>query len=130
MKSGRRAAREARRLYQLCLVGGSVDEGRVRQVVRRGLDSGRAEGLTVLSRFERLVRLEGERRRARVESAVPLPPDLRTGIEARLARTYGPGLVTAFAENADLIGGVRVQVGSDVYDGSVLGGLAALEARF
>jgi F0F1-type ATP synthase delta subunit len=29
-----------------------------------------------------------------------------------------------------LIGGVRIQVGSDVYDGSILAGLVALENSF
>ncbi len=63
-------------------------------------------------------------------SAVPLPADLRAQIEAGVARLYGPGIVTTFAEDPALLGGVRVTVGSDVYDGTVRGGLAALEAQF
>ena len=50
-------------------------------------------------------------------------------IQADLARVYGPGLNTSFALNLDLIGGVRIRVGSDVYDGSVRARLAALAAR-
>jgi F-type H+-transporting ATPase subunit delta len=37
-------------------------------------------------------------------------------------------LDTAFAENPELIGGMRIQIGSDVYDGSVRARLKALEA--
>jgi F-type H+-transporting ATPase subunit delta len=37
---------------------------------------------------------------------------------------------TSFAENPALIGGMRVRVGSDVYDGSVRTALLALEERF
>jgi F-type H+-transporting ATPase subunit delta len=59
-----------------------------------------------------------------------LPPDLQAGIEAGLKRRYGPGLSTAFAHRPALIGGMRIQVGSDVYDGSVRAGLAALEKSF
>jgi F-type H+-transporting ATPase subunit delta len=59
-----------------------------------------------------------------------LPPDLQASIEAGLARRYGPGLSTAFAHRPALIGGMRIQVGSDVYDGSVRAGLAALEKSF
>jgi len=36
----------------------------------------------------------------------------------------------SFAHSPALIGGMRVKVGSDVYDGSVQARLATLEARF
>jgi len=39
-------------------------------------------------------------------------------------------LVFAFSQNPSLIGGLRVQVGSDVFDGSVQARLADLEASF
>ncbi len=61
---------------------------------------------------------------------MPLPPDVRAQLEAGVARLYGTGIATSFAEDPALLGGVRVSVGSDVYDGSVKGGLAALETRF
>ena len=77
-----------------------------------------------------LHRSEIARRTATVESAAPLPPDLQAGIEAGLKRRYGPGLSTAFAHDPALIGGMRIQVGSDVYDGSVRAGLEALEQSF
>jgi F-type H+-transporting ATPase subunit delta len=59
-----------------------------------------------------------------------LPGDLRDAIGSSLARKYGPGLVTNFVHRPALIGGMRIQVGSDVYDGSVVARLAALERRF
>ena len=43
---------------------------------------------------------------------------------------YGPGISTSFAETSALIGGMRIRVGSDVYDGSVKAGLVALEKSF
>jgi len=43
---------------------------------------------------------------------------------------YGPGLNISFSQNATLIGGMRVKVGSDVYDGSVQARLAALQESF
>jgi F-type H+-transporting ATPase subunit delta len=62
-----------------------------------------------------------------VESATPLPPDLRASVERGVAHEYGPGVSTSFQENPALIGGMRVKVGSDVYDGSVLSALSTLE---
>ena len=67
---------------------------------------------------------------AKVESAVPLAAELRTNVQASLVRAYGPELSTSFADNPTLIGGMRIKVGSDVYDGSVKAGLTALENSF
>ena len=42
----------------------------------------------------------------------------------------GIALNLSFGENPALIGGLRIKVGSDVYDGSVQARLAALEETF
>ncbi len=91
--------------------------------------TGRRGRLPILTHFARLVSLEQTRHRAVVESARALPADLRTSVEASLARRYGPGLRTSFSEEPALIGGMRVRVASDVYDGSVRAALRALEQR-
>ena len=83
----------------------------------------------ILTEFRRLVRLERDRHTALVESASPLPLDVREGVHAALLRLYGSGVDTSFAQNPALIGGMRIRVGSDVYDGSVRARLAAFEAR-
>jgi F-type H+-transporting ATPase subunit delta len=130
MKVTKRAKREAKQLLRVCLVNGVLDEHRVRQVVQHVVAAGRRNGPAILSHFRRLVKLEVARRTATIESATPLPPDLQAAIQVGLQRRYGAGLATAFDHRPALIGGVRIQVGSDVYDGTVRGGLAALEKRF
>ena len=130
MKTPKQAQREAGRLFRLCQVNGSLDESRARTAVQRMLTAGHSGELAVLSRFQRLVRRDGERHRAEIASAAPLPHQVRSAIEQDLTRLYGPGLVMSFVEDPSLIGGLRLTVGSDVYDGSVRGGLAALEGRF
>ena len=130
MRTTRRTRREARRLYRACVVGGLLDEGRARQVTGRVAEARRRGGLAVLAHFQRLVKLDRARHQAVVESATPLPPDLRASVEAGVVRVYGPGVSTSFADTPALIGGMRVKVGSDVYDGSVRGALLALEERF
>jgi len=65
-----------------------------------------------------------------VESAAPLPADFRGRLESLVTRVYGSGVSTSFEENPALIAGIRVQVGSDVYDGSVRAALAGLQDRF
>jgi len=129
IRTSKQARRDAKQLFRLCLVNGRLDESRVRQVVQRVLQSRRRGYLTLLSYFQRLVKLDCVRHTANVESAVPLPADLQSSVRSGLEGVYGVGLTTLFAHNPALIGGMRVKVGSDVYDGSVQSGLAALEKR-
>jgi F-type H+-transporting ATPase subunit delta len=129
MKTHKRFLRAARQLYRLCLVDGVLDDKRVRLTARRLAQSKRRGALSILKAFHRLVRLDRERHAAVIESATPLADPLQQQIEADLARRYGPGLETSFKANPALIGGMRIKVGSTVFDGSVRGRLAALQAR-
>jgi len=130
MKITKKAKREAKQLYRLCLVNGLLDENRVRQIVQRMIAAGKRDCPSILAHFLRLVKLEYAQHTATVESATPLPPELQTIVQAGLTQRYGPGLATEFLERPDLIGGMRVQVGCDVYDGSVRAGLEALANSF
>ena len=129
MKANRKVKRAARQLFRLCLVDGVLDEGRTRQVAQRLAASRQRGALAILSDLQRLVRLDREQHRALVESAAPLAPGMRDDIRAGLTRGYGPSLEATFVENPALIGGMRIKVGSDVYDDSVRARLAALQAR-
>ena len=130
MKTIKQLESEAKHLYRLCLVDGSLDEDRVRQVVRRVLESKQRGSFAFLSHFRRLVKLDCARHTATVESATPLPADLQTSVSSDLERLYGPKLSISFADAPALIGGMRIKVGSDVYDSSVKARLAALEDAF
>ena len=129
MKSTKKVNRAARALFQLCLTGGELDDGRARLVATRLAASPRRGAIALLVAFQRLVRLERTRRTAVVESATPLGDGLRESILTRLGRQYGSRLETSFTENAALIGGVRITVGSDVYDGSIRAKLAKMASR-
>jgi F-type H+-transporting ATPase subunit delta len=123
----KQAKRQAKQLLRSCLINGLLDEDRARQAVRNTLISSYRDGGPTLTHFLRLVRLHRAQHTAVIESAAPLPLDIQALLHDRLARLYGPGLAAAFAQRPSLLGGVRIQVGSDVYDGSVRGRLAALE---
>lgn len=129
MKGTKKNKREARKLFRVCLVNGALDEGRARRVTRHLAASKRRGTVAVLSAFHRLVQLDHDRHTAVVESAAPLDTLVRSELESDLRRMYGPAVVTSFAENPALLGGVRIKVASDVYDGSIRGRLAALQAR-
>ena len=114
MTVNKKAQRAARHLFRFCRANGVLDDGRVRQVTRRIVSSRR---------------LDRERHSARVESAVPLGRSAQERIQSALVSMYGSTLETSFAQNAALIGGMRIRVGSNVYDDSVRRRLAALIAR-
>ena len=129
MQATKRMKRQARELFRVCLVNGALDHARARLVAQRLGPSRRRNALPLLASFQRLVRLDRDRHTAFVESARPLEGRVRERIETGLAHRYGPALATSFGENPALIGGGRIKVGSDVYDGSVRGRLDALEGR-
>jgi len=130
MKTVRQVKREAQELWHVCLTDGVLDEARARLVVDRIAASQRASAVPLLKQFLRLLRLDRAGRTAVVASATPLDAAVRADIERGLARMPGRVLETTFVVDPALIGGIRVQIGSTVYDGSVRGGLAALESQF
>ena len=130
MKISKQARRNAKQLFRGCRVNGLLDEAKVRQVVQQVIASKPRGYIAILSHFQRLVQLDLDRRTARVESPVALAEPQQASIRANLARRYGNGLIFAFTQNPGLIGGLRVQIGSDVFDGSVQARLAELEASF
>ena len=130
MKITKQARREAKQLFKSCLVNGLLDENRARQALEQLLELKPRGYLAILSHFERLVKLDIERRTARVESAVSLSPDIQSRVQTGLTKHYGQGLTISFGQNPALIGGLRIKVGSDVYDGSVQARLNALQESF
>ena len=130
MKITKQQKREAKQLYRVCLVNGLLDESRVRQVVQAVIATGERDSQPILAHFLRLVKLDYAEHTASIESAIPLSVDLRTIVLSELTQRYGSGLTTAFVENPELIGGMRIQVGCDVYDGSVRARLKELAKSF
>ena len=130
MISNRLIRREAKRLYRLCLVDGRLDENRVRAVVDQVLGARPRGYLRLLTHFHRLVKLEIQRRTARVETAVPMPDELRLQLREQVGRRYGPGLRWEYQVLPELIAGLRLRVGSDVYDATVQGRLRELAESF
>ena len=130
MKINKQARRDAKQLFQACRVNGLLDETRARQAVQQVATQKPRGCVAILAHFQRLLRLELERRNARVESAVPLSAAQQSALVENLTRRYGPGLNIAFGQNPALLGGVRIKVGSDVFDGSVHSRLRALAESF
>jgi F-type H+-transporting ATPase subunit delta len=127
MKISKQARRDARELFRTCLVQDALDENRARRAVASVIQVKPRGYIAILSHLQRLIRLEVARRTATIESATALPQPEQVQIQSDLIREYGSGLDFRFTQNPSLIGGVRIQVGGDVYNGSVQGRLALLQ---
>jgi F-type H+-transporting ATPase subunit delta len=130
MKVSKVAAATARRLFGLCQTSGRLDETKLRTVVARLIESKPRDYRAVLVALQRLTRLEADRRRVTVESAVALDDASRQRVIDGLAKAHGPNLTISYTVNPELIGGLRIRVGNDVLDGSVQGRLARLANAF
>ena len=71
-----------------------------------------------------------EKRTATVESVAQLSTETRDQLRRDLQKKYGEDLTLDFFINPELIGGLRVKVGSHVWDGSVRAKLQALREKF
>lgn len=130
MKISKTAAANARRLFGLCQTGGRLDDAKARLAVTRLIEARPRDFRAVLAAFQRLVRLDLDRRKVTVESAVELDAATRQRVLASLAPTYGAGLVADYQTTPGLLGGLRVRVGNDLLDGSVQGRLDRLASVF
>ena len=130
MKVSKVAAATARRLFGLCQTSGRLDETKLRTVFARLIESKPRDYRAVLVALQRLTRLEADRRRVTVESAVALDDASRQRVIDGLAKAHGPNLTISYTVNPELIGGLRIRVGNDVLDGSVQGRLARLANAF
>jgi F-type H+-transporting ATPase subunit delta len=84
----------------------------------------------MLECFLHLLKHEYARHTAEIQTATPMSADLRARVLDRLSKTYGPAVTSTFVHDSDLIGGMRIKIGSDVYDGSVRSALARLARQF
>lgn len=130
MSSSKEAARTARKLFKASLSGGALDLPTVQKVVGKLLDAKPRGYMGVLDAYWRLVRLNQEQNLARVESAEALDEATKTQVTADLKSKYGPQIETEFSVNPELIAGIRIRVGSDVWDGSVKNRLERLAEKF
>ena len=126
MKVSKQARRDGKTLFNVCCVNGILDEAKIRQAVTLTIAQKPRGYVSTLTHLQRLVKLDIARRTARVENAVESTPVQRSAIEAAIAQKYGPGMNVTYSVNPALLGGVKVRAGSDIYDGSVAGRLAAL----
>jgi len=130
MKGSKQSRRDAKQLFKSCQVDGQLNEDRVRKTVALLIEKKPRGYFGTLQELQRLVKLDVNSRSASVVSAVELTEEQKQSVRNSLGRMKGGDVAIEFAQNPDLIGGMRVKVGDDVYDGSMKTRLARLEEKF
>jgi F-type H+-transporting ATPase subunit delta len=119
MKINKEIRQLSRDLLRASFTDGQLDHGKIGSLVQSLITKKPRHFLDVLENYKRLLRLELEKRHAKIESANELSPEVTANIVSNLIRRYGNDLTTEFAVNPELLGGMRVRVGSYVWDGTV-----------
>ncbi len=129
MASSAKVAQQfARQLVTLSLVDGSVSAERVGGVLAYLEKHAPANAIAVLKAYHRLIATEVAKGEAVVEHAGPVSEAELASIAAALSKHYRRTVTATARERPELIAGLRVHVGDDIYESSVAAQLAALEA--
>ena len=102
-----------------------MDEARLRKVIGVLAQKKPRGYLQVLGRLGQLVRLEVGRATHEVVSATPLE-DGGKGVFTILEKYFGKPLAQKVEVRPEVLGGLRIRVGSDVWDATLRGRLEAL----
>ena len=130
MKIDRQSRQSAKKYFRACLrPDGSINEQGVRELVQVLVTEKPRNYLAILSRLQQLVKITIDERSVRVESATPLP-DRGAAIFAEMERRFGPASWNFYETNPALLGGLRIQRGNSIWDGSIWSRLARLEVAF
>jgi F-type H+-transporting ATPase subunit delta len=129
MKLSKDSRKLSRGMFQASFTDGRLDENKVRNVTQTVVAQKPRQYLDVLKAYQRLLRLEVEKHHVVIESASELDQSTREQLEQTLRAKYGADLTTDFRSTPDLIGGLRIKIGSDVFDSSVRDRLARLESQ-
>jgi F-type H+-transporting ATPase subunit delta len=129
MKINKETRQLSKELLRASFTDGRLDSSRVASLVKSLIEKKPRNYIKVLESYKRLLRLEVEKRSATIETATELAPEATEQIVANLKRKYGNDLAAKFVVNPELLGGMRIRVGSDVWDSSVRNRLHRLQQQ-
>ena len=130
MKINKEIRRPSREMVRASFTDGQLDSGKIASLVESLIAKRPRNYIGILQNYKQLLRLEIEKRHARIESATELSAETNSRILQNLKKKYGRDLTTEFVVNRELLAGMRIRVGSDVWDGSVRHRLESLRQQF
>ena len=128
MRADKKTKALAKQLFKLSLVNGAVSPAQVTGVLGYIEKNVPRHALALLQLYHRAIATELAKSNAVVEHAGPISDATLRSIEAAMTGRYARAVAATARPNPKLLAGLRVRVGSDVYESSVAGQLAALSS--
>jgi F-type H+-transporting ATPase subunit delta len=116
----------AKQLFKLSVVNGVVSPEQVTGVLGWVEKHSPRRPVAVLKAYHHRIAIELAKSRAEVEHAGPIGDTVLKSIEAAMTKKYQRPVSATAHLNSELLAGLRIRVGSDVYESSVAGQLATL----
>ena len=129
MKINKEIRQLSREMLRASFTDRQLDPGRIASLVDSLIARKPRNYIDALKNYKRLLRLEVEKRRARIEVASDLDQETSSKVVENLRKKYGSDLTTELVVNPQLLGGMRIRVGSDVWDGTVRHRLEQLQQQ-
>ncbi len=126
MRADKKTKALAKQLFKLSLVNGVVSPEQVTGVLGYIEKNVPRHALALLQLYQRAIATELAKSSAVVEHAGPISDTTLKSIEAAMSKKYSRPVVATAKPNPKLLAGLRVRVGSDVYESTVAGQLATL----
>ncbi len=126
MRADKKTKLLAKQLFKLSLVNGAVSPEQVTGVLGYIEKHAPRQSLALLQLYHRAIATELAKSSAVVEHAGPVSDAALQSIAAAMTRKYSRPVTASAKANPKLLAGLRVRVGSDVYESTVAGQLATL----
>ena len=127
MKINKEIRQLSREMLRASFTAGQLDPRRIKSLVDSIIAKKPRHYIDLLKNYRRLLRLEVEKRQAKIETANEVDSTTSSELVSNLKKKYGNDLTTEFLVNPELLGGMRIRVGSDVWDGTVRNRLERLQ---
>ena len=116
----------AKQLFKLSVVNGALSPEQVTGVLGWVEKTSPRRPVALLKAYHHRIAIELAKSRAEVEHAGPIGDSVLKSIEAAMTKKYQRPITAAAHLNSELFAGLRIRVGSDVYESSVASQLAHL----
>lgn len=128
MRADKKTKALAKQLFKLSIVNGAVSPEQVTGVLGYIEKNVPRHALALLQLYHRAIATELAKSNALVEHAGPISDTTLRSVETVMTKRYSRPVAATARSNPQLLAGLRVRVGSDVYESSVSGQLAALSS--
>jgi F-type H+-transporting ATPase subunit delta len=126
MRADKKTKALAKQLFKLSVVNGAVSPEQVAGVLGYVEKTAPRNSLGLLKLYRQTIVTELAKSRALVEHAGPISDGTLRLIEGAMTQKYKRQVTATAKPNARLLAGVRIRIGSDVYESTVAGQLATL----